>query len=398
MPTDEQSLSAESLRQALVDHLVERGSVCDSRIESAFRTVPRHLFLPQTNLEMVYSDAPIPVKKDDTGRVVSSSSQPTMMAIMLEQLNLQEGQNILEIGTATGYNAAILQTLVGHTGTVTSLELDHDLAQQAVDNLHRAGMSAINVVEVDASQGYSPRATYDNILSTVGVWDVPITWTQQLKSGGKLIVPIWLDGVQVSAAFIEQNDGTFLSEDNRPCAFVYLRGDSAGPNIQKQIGSSALYLLADEIDKIDTAALHLLLSDDHEINILGQNMNPADYWQGFQLYMMLNEPKDYIFAVFHIQEGQKAYGMEKGGIALFAPASAAFAPYLFKGRVHTFGGSDAFLLLQETYETWNKMGRADAQRLRVRLIPKSIGEIRVAQGKLYHRRHHYLHVWFDDYC
>lgn len=373
----------------------EQVQLTDDVLE-AFKALPRHLFLPGVPLEEAYRDSAIPIKRDGTGLVVSSSSQPTMMAIMLDQLQLAEGHNVLEIGTATGYNAAIMRHIVGDEGHVTTIELDTDLVRRARENLNRAGVDGVMVVEADGAQGYAPRAQYDRIVATVGVWDVPATWLRQLKPRARLVVPIWLDGVQVSAAFEEQPDGTFLSVDNRPCAFVYLRGEQSGPTMRAQIGSTGLYLLADEIKRIDPASLAQLLSDTPDnFNIEG-HLSTFDYWHGFQLYLMLNEPDGVIFAVYAVVEDRKAFGLEGSGIALLGPASAAFAPYKERGLVHTFGGSYSFLVMHEIYDRWIADGLPRSHRLRLRLVPREMKNYDYdATARVYTRRDHHLAVWLE---
>ena len=95
-------------QQSLVDHLKEENCITTSQIEQAFLTVPRHLFLPEEPLDKVYSDRSIAVRRDAKGQWTSSSSQPAIMAIMLEQLDLKSGQRVLEIGAGTGFNAALI--------------------------------------------------------------------------------------------------------------------------------------------------------------------------------------------------------------------------------------------------------------------------------------------------
>jgi protein-L-isoaspartate(D-aspartate) O-methyltransferase len=377
----------------LLEKLRHQHLLDNSSVDTAFSAVPRHLFLPHIDPEQAYQDNAIPIKFGSDGETLSSSSQPTMMAIMFQQMALEQGMNVLEIGTATGYNAALMKHIVGARGHVTSLEIDNDLSNQARDNLTKAGYATVNVVNADAVNGYSPRAQYDRIISTVGVWDIPPTWTQQIRHEGRLIVPIWLDGVQVSATFTPQADSTFLSTDNRPCAFVYLRGVAEGPRVRKQVGSTSMMILADEVDKIDTAALHLLLSDDLEIHSLGIHLKPEDYWYGFQMYLMLNEPKNFVFSMYSIPSKQKAYGMDGSGIFLFTPTSVAFAGYHEGGTVHSFGGADAFLEMQTQLKKWIALDRPKSNRLSLRLIPIDKPEPQITQGKLYTRKYHYLHVW-----
>ncbi|MDQ7025438.1 MAG: methyltransferase domain-containing protein [Anaerolineae bacterium] len=392
--TDKQK--ALQLWQKLLETLQKEDLLNTRGVAEAFQAVPRHLFLPHMPLEEVYANKAIGLKHDLDGLLVSSSSQPSMMAIMLEQMALESGANVLEIGTASGYNAAIMKHIVGDSGSVTTIEIDKDLAEQANKNLQSAKVRDVHVVHGDGAQGYAPRAAYDVIIATVGVWDIPQTWINQLKFKGALVVPVVVDGVQLSACFEPQTDGTLLSADNRPCAFVYLRGNYAGPNFRRQVGSTSLYIHTDEVDKIDTASLHALLSDDYEFSQFDKALSSADYWQGYQLYLMVNEPSDAIFMVYAVIDGQKAYGIEGRGIALFTPGSAAFAGYGDKGAVHCFAGSDAFLMMQTCLDDWVADGEPEASDLRLRLIPKTLGQPKIDYGKLYTRRDNYLHAWIEN--
>ena len=380
------SLSADLRRKNLLDA---------PGLEAAFEAIPRHVFLPNCSPASVYKDEAIVLKTSPPGEVLSSSSQPSVMAVMLSQLALTRGMNVMEIGAASGYNAALMRHMVGAEGFVTTLEIDRELCEQARDNLLQSGYGDVLVVERDGISGYEPRAQYDRIVATAGVWDVPRQWLQQLRPAGRLVVPIWLDGIQVSAAFVAQPDGALLSTENRACAFVYLQGLGAGPRVRKRVGSTALEILADDVEKIDTAALHLLLSEDCEVHRLGKHLRPEAIWYGLQLFVMLHEPPDYVFAVYAIPPGLSAYGMSGNGILLFTPTSAAFAAYDEGGLVRSFAGSSAILELQRLYDCWRNTPGELLQRLRLRLIPKELGAPEDDIGKVYTRRDHHLQIWLD---
>lgn len=383
------------LWRAMLTSMKQEGALETEGVAAAFSTVPRHLFLPNLPLEEVYSDKAIGLKHDASGLLTSSSSQPSMMAIMLNQLGLKEGDNVLEIGTASGYNAAIMKHIVGDAGRVTSIEIDEELAKQAEIHLQRAKYGSVVVVHGDGAQGYSPRAAYDHILSTVGIWDLPLTWLNQLKPRGTIVAPIVIDGIQVSARFVLQDDGTLFSVDNRPCAFVYMLGQYAGPEFRRQVGSTSLFILADDVNRIDSIALHTLLSDDHEFCQFDSQLSANDFWYGYQLFLMLNEPPDFSFFVYSVIDGQQAYGLEGRGIALFARGSVAFAGYADKGMVNCFAGSDAFMEMQRILDEWEAAGRPTMANMRLRLIPKALGKPEIEYGKLYERRDNFLHVWIE---
>jgi protein-L-isoaspartate(D-aspartate) O-methyltransferase len=145
--------------------------------------VPREIFVPEfaahRGLEAVYRDEAIMTKRDVGGMPVSSSSQPAIMASMLERLDLREGQSVLEIGAGTGYNAALLAEIVGPEGRVVSVELDPELAKRSGLALRRAGYRA-KVVVGDGHDGWAPQAPYDRIIVTCGVRKLGLEVTNPL--------------------------------------------------------------------------------------------------------------------------------------------------------------------------------------------------------------------------
>jgi protein-L-isoaspartate(D-aspartate) O-methyltransferase len=380
----------------LVRLLRERGDLEDPRIEAAFAHVPRHLFVPNYPRERVYAETSFSILEDVRGNSLLSAVMPSMIATALHQLDLQEGQNVLEIGAGTGYTAALLQHIVGEEGTVTSLEIDRNIIDLTQTNLIKARTGQVHVVHCDGAEGYAPRAAYDRILSSVGIWDMPPAWIRQVKPTGRIVTPVWIDGLQVSAAFIPQEDGTLYAKDVKPSMFVYIRGVAAGPNVRKRVGSTAMTLLADDVDQIDTASLSLLLSaDEEECHLTGGYFGTSDYWYGFLPYVMLNESDDEVFALYEVRGGYQAFGVEGEGFAMLTPASASFVPYYGRGKVHCFAGADAYLEVERLLMEWNDLRRPTIDCLEMRLIPKSHGEPKVERGKVYARRDHYLHVWME---
>ncbi len=379
---------------ALIAALKQSG-LLDARREAAFRAVPRAAFLPDLPPETVYLDQAVPIKTDEDGTVLSSSSQPSMMAIMLRQLQLRPGMNVLEIGTGTGYNAALMQHIVGDSGKVTSIEIDADVAEQARENLQRASMGEVMVVHGDGATGYAPRASYDRIIATAGIWDVPQAWVRQLKPRGLLVAPLWVDGFEVSATLILQGDGSLFSEDNRLCGFLRLRGHAAGPEHSIRIGTSALYLFA--TDNIDSTAVHLLLSDDAEATFINTPLSALDYWQGFLPYLVLNVPEGFALVRYYVtNDASAAYGITVGsGFALIGGGSACFVTVGDGSKAFSFGGADALMAIEDTLEAWQQAGKPQQDRLRLRLVPKTDEQFRVKRGSVYSRRDHYLLAWLE---
>ena len=217
---------AMDLNQSLVDELKSKGLIQTPGVYAAFRAVLRHHFLPGTPLDEVYSDRVIPTKHDEAGQWISSSSQPAIMAIMLEQLALEPGHKVLEIGAGTGYNAALLAHIVGETGRVVTVDIDQDLVAAAREHLETAGFDRVEVIRADGGYGFIDAAPYDRIILTVGAPDIMPAWRDQLKPNGRIVLPLMLKGSMKSIAF-ERVDDHLESLSVKDCSFMLLRGDFA---------------------------------------------------------------------------------------------------------------------------------------------------------------------------
>lgn len=224
--TDEQP-TPDELRERLIGILKANDALHDVAVERALRTVPRHLFLPDVPLEQAYADIAVATHWEGT-IAVSSASQPAIVAIMLEQLQLGEDMNVLEIGAGTGYNAALMAELVGPLGHVTTVDIDAEIVAEAREHLNAAGYPQVRAIAADGAAGWPEGAPYDRIILTVGVTDIAPAWFEQLAEGGMLVLPLLLGGSEASVAF-RKRDGALVSESLAPCGFMRLRGSEAGP-------------------------------------------------------------------------------------------------------------------------------------------------------------------------
>jgi len=194
-----------------VDGLKESGDVRDAAVERAFRRVPRHLFvarffvgnesdgwtevdhdpdrpLPE-HLEKIYSGAALITRlQDNLG--TSSSSQPALMADMLQLLDVRPGARVLEIGAGTGYNAALLAELTGDASCVTTIDIQPDVVEQAQQSLARAGYGGVRVLCRDGFAGAPEAAPFDRIVATVGCPDLSPAWAEQLAPDGFMLIPL----------------------------------------------------------------------------------------------------------------------------------------------------------------------------------------------------------------
>lgn len=207
-------------RAALVDRLVAAGTVRTGAVEQAMRSVPRHRFVPEVDLRTAYADRAQLVKDGDDG-ALSTISQPTMVAVMLEFADLRPGSRVLEIGTGTGYNAALLGQLVGREGSVVSVDLEPDLVDRARTLLSSLRLDQVSVHVGDGSLGWPASAPFDCVIATAGVDEVPDTWRAQTAVGGRLLVPMLGDQL----LRVEERVATDRWETvaTSPAAFIPLR-------------------------------------------------------------------------------------------------------------------------------------------------------------------------------
>lgn len=220
-------------RAALVDHLAGEGAICTPAIEAAFRSVPRHRFLPGTPIGDAYADQVVVTRRGDDGAALSSASQPSIVALMLEQAQPQPGWRVLEIGAGTGYNAALLGELVGTGGQVTTIDIHPDVAAEAQRNLTAAGYDDVHVLTGDGALGAPDRAPFDLIIVTAGAWDIPTAWWNQLTPAGRIVVPLRWRGLTRSLALDHQpaqpgRPATLTARSMHLCGFITMTGSSDG--------------------------------------------------------------------------------------------------------------------------------------------------------------------------
>jgi protein-L-isoaspartate(D-aspartate) O-methyltransferase len=207
----------------MVARLREAGAITTSVVEGAMAQIPRHLFVPHIDVYAAYLDQAVMVKHAKDGSAISSASQPMIVATMLEQLQVSPGHHVLEVGTGSGYNAALLGALCGSSGGVVTVELEPDLAERAAQILADLGYDQVQVVVGDGREGYSPQEPYDRIIVTAGASEVAIAWSQQLFDEGRMVVPIVDHDRTGSIVVFEKVGGELRLCATSPCRFVPIR-------------------------------------------------------------------------------------------------------------------------------------------------------------------------------
>jgi len=215
MGDGEKRMEYEKERARLIRSLTVHG-IKKSVLDAMLR-VPRHHFVPPAMQQEAYIDSPLPIGHNQT------ISAPHMVAIMCDLLDLHEGQKVLEIGTGSGYNAAVMAELIGTTGHVYTVERIGALVDFAKTNLTNAGYTNVTVIHEDGSAGYSGCSAYDRISVTCAAPDVPGPLIDQLKPGGLLVIPVG-DYLQQLYLVRKDADGTIKREVKGGVVFVPLIG------------------------------------------------------------------------------------------------------------------------------------------------------------------------------
>lgn len=247
------AVTADHARRSLVDTLTANGSLTHPAWIDAFGAVPREVFVPRFAirrdgarlvladgdpgyLEAVYADATLVTRWDAAGTAVSSSSEPSLMARMLCALDVPAGARVLEIGTGTGYNAALLCHRLGD-GNVTTIDVDPDLTAVAAGRLATAGYTP-RVVTGDGTAGHPDGAPYDGILATCGVDRIPTAWREQVRPGGIIVTNIGTGIAHLAVGNEGTLAGRFLPA---PAAFMRARPapDHVAPSARQYAGQIA---------------------------------------------------------------------------------------------------------------------------------------------------------------
>ncbi|HEX6585940.1 MAG TPA: protein-L-isoaspartate(D-aspartate) O-methyltransferase [Solirubrobacterales bacterium] len=201
-------------RQRMVERQLRRRGISDEAVLDAMGSVPRELFVPERVRKSAYNDSALPIGHEQT------ISQPWVVAAICQALHLDGDENVLEIGTGSGYSAAVLAKL---SDRVISVERVPALGEVARARLEEMGVRNVEVIIGDGSQGHSPGAPYDAIAVHAATPEAPHSLLGQLAEGGSLVVPIATGTADLLTAFTREN-GDLRQETIGPCRFVPLIG------------------------------------------------------------------------------------------------------------------------------------------------------------------------------
>lgn len=202
-------------RRRMVEQQITGRGIADPVVINAMLSVPRHLFVEKGLEDQAYSDFPLPIGHKQT------ISQPFIVAYMTEALLLEGGERVLEIGTGSGYQAAVLARIARHVYTVERIP---ELARTARRALDKAGAYNVHIKVDDGTCGWTDQAPFDAIMTTAGAPEVPDALKAQLEIGGRLVIPVGGQGVQILKRIKRISESQFSEESLLDCRFVPLIG------------------------------------------------------------------------------------------------------------------------------------------------------------------------------
>lgn len=215
----------EAERRAMIEQQIRRRGVRDERVLEAMFEVPRHEFVPAILLGAAYDDRPLPIGESET------ISQPYIVAAMTAAAKVRPGEKALEIGTGTGYQAAIL----AHLGAkVYTIERNFLLTESARERLKRLGYANVEVIFGDGTEGYAPAAPFQVILVTAASPQVPQPLLEQLDDGGRLVIPVG-DLMHQDLELVSRQGDQLSTRFLDPCQFVPLVGKHAWPDRRERV-------------------------------------------------------------------------------------------------------------------------------------------------------------------
>jgi protein-L-isoaspartate(D-aspartate) O-methyltransferase len=355
-----------TLNDQLINALLDTGTIATGPIEQAFRKVLRHYFLPGKELDTAYSDEAIITSwSDDDKEPNSSSSQPSIMAVMLKYLDLEPGQKVLEIGTGTGYNAALLASITGQASNVYSIDVVPDFVEQALINLAEQGTTGVNIHCADGWEGWPEGAPYDRIIATASSYDIAPAWFEQLKEDGILVFPLEFSPTSHEAVAFKKVGNRMELSDHSWCGFMRMRGnfDTRSVNI-----AQPLTPITEEIILIEDVP-----------------PDPAPHWDNLAFFLSVYVWPRIVNVTFPESDPSNKFIM----ISDFGYGRQTLLEHKEGWRILNFAEKSDGVLLKSLVNYWYRIGQPTRDKLHLVAYLRSDSDSEVVSTEVFRRR------WFN---
>jgi len=334
------------LNKEMIKEVKKKGFLKNTEYEKAFLSTPRHIFIPSVYdiekqewkkfdvdyskpqeeiLKKIYVDRPlvITIKEED---VLSTSSQPTVMAMMIEEAKLKNGDKVLEVGTGSGYNASVISKIIGDNGKVITIELEKKVYELSKTNLKRSGIKNIEIYCADGGLGYPKEAPFDKIIVTTSSSDITEEWIRQLNIGGILVLPLVTRGIEAIVSLRKEDDKLLKGDIKYYVRFLTMRGLSS---------SIMHYGLTSKRMKPLYRILKNYAKEDAEVWKLFENLNRKKVMDFF-FFLALNDEEANAF-ISDEEEFEWGYGLwgrknERGMVFVFRKKAYFWGDKKLKNR------------------------------------------------------------------
>lgn len=381
--------SVKILIERYVRDLKGKGAIRSGAVERAFRQVERHKLLesfyiwpckdvelgrdrPQLckvsprrpsleALKRVYADEALVTRLDEEGRPTSSTSQPSLVAIMLEELKLEPGMRVLEIGAGTGYNAALMAEIVKAPKLITTIDIQEDVVRQTRRLLERAGYGEIRVLCRDGAQGAPEGAPYDRVVATVGCPDISWRWVEQLSAEGLMLIPLQHGGphcdplVRLHKLSDERVRGRVVGWSG----FMPLKGE-----LQAESPWSPIDWYWHHKDRDPERSYPLFPDFEGQLPRAGPEAKEPTWWD-FHYFLALCDRRAY---------------MGTGSFGLFDPQSGGLVAVTAAG-IKLWGDEALYRDLTRIHQRWVELGRPRLTDWQVELVPKGLSQGPLRSGE-----------------
>ncbi|MGA5819919.1 methyltransferase, FxLD system [Kitasatospora sp. NPDC094028] len=377
-PVPGEPTQAVRLREAMTQMVIDGGWAPSERVQEALRTVPRHRFVPEADLESAYDggDRAVTTRRDESGRTTSSVSAAWLHADMIRSLDPAPGAVVFEAGSG-GYNAELLAHVTGPEGRVVTVDIDPWVVRRTRRFTAEAGSGRVTAVEVDAALGAPahlvPRGGFDASVITYNCWDIAPAWREQLVEGGRLVLPLEIGGYTRAITF-ERRGQVFHARGFTYCGFVRDQGLQARSIPSVDLLQGELTLRFEHGTALPTQGVEEALRRPRHEAPTGVTMGANTFFGSLQLYVATTLPGFCRLAAYlDPADGVTAIAKGRDVPAILGDASLAYLTYVqtrdgerpedkeWAWIVHAFGARGPQLAEQmvAAVQAWDRTVRAD---------------------------------------
>lgn len=375
-------------QQKLMTEITARHPNLDEAILTAFQATPRHHFVRQfyswpsnelirvdknnleTHLPLLYANRALLLFKDQEKEWNSPISQPSLVLEMIGKLQLKTGHNVFEVGTGSGWNAALMAQIVGKSGSVYSTDIIPEMVASAQEVCQELGLDSVKLFAQDGGNGLPKGAPFDRIIFTVGTHDIPWALVDQLREGGLMLVVIQNPGGGGDSLFLLEKRGNQLNSlEAEPCSFVSMQGISENPDISP-------------IDRSSWSSWETLRTQKiRQVPYYWGGKGLSDFiyrTEGVRSFLGIVEPR---FRLFVFSEGE-----DKGGFGLVASDQQS-AVIATSKAITAYGQHDLTDQMLDLIREWVTQGMPVPTNFRLEIYPSSKTVIPQSDQWLVRRRH-----------